>query len=298
MDGRFVEGADCGRFSPDGRWMTYRVRIPGSARNDWDQWLVDVEAGTTRLLIAGVRSCGGCDGVSGPQFSPDSRRFVVAEYIDAGRLFLADLAADDLRVIAEGRGLAMPSWSKDGSRMLYSPDGTRVLLEDFARGTTAELSGLPWPATFDTTDRLIYSPAVGGGTAARTTHVVDASSLTRLVEAPGEPTRRFFGPGRSAVAVSPRGLVLALEAAPGCTQGTTVYAPDFVDGRCFANVLGAAVSPDGAFVAMSEHALDTPPGRVPWEIVVLDVEAGEVSRVGSRLLSEAPPVIRWNEGGR
>ena len=302
--GRRHEGVQCGTFSPDGRWMTYPLPIAGSPRGDWDQWILDVPSGDRRLLVAGVRHCGGCDGGTGAGFSPDSAYLVIPELFNGGRVFLAHVASAETRLIAEGLGATgiarSPVWSSQGPRLLYSPDGARVVLEDLGEGTRVDVPDFQWPAAFDVTGQLIYSPAFDRrSSVAPSTTVIDASSLTPVAEVGGAPSFNLALISRPPIGLRDDGVVLALERAPGCIAGTTVYAPAIPEGRCFDNSIGAAVSADGSFVAMATHAPGTLDAGVPvrFDIIVFEIRTGEVRTVATEARSRFEPLIQWNREG-
>ena len=136
--------------------------------------------GGYRLLARDLVSCGGCDGRFGPQWSPDGRYVLFAETAQDGRVFLADLETGATEVAAHGTDIQFrPSWSSDASEprfLLAGEDGRGVLVN----AETHERTPLPidWPARFDATGTLAYSPSgAHAGDGAAVTSVVDVATF-------------------------------------------------------------------------------------------------------------------------
>lgn len=309
----------CGLVSPDERWMTYRSRVQtalvGGANRiqSWDQSVLDLETGESRLVQAELRHCGGCDGIFGPFWSPSGRYLVLAELIARGEVYLADLEAETVRSIGSVDGasiLQRPNWAPDGDRILY-PDGTgHTVFEDLEAGTRVVLDTLPWPANFDPTGRYLYSPAWDtrrDGAAAPETTVLDAATLAEVGIRPGgAPGDLLYRAPGTPVMGTDSGFVAALEAAPGC-RGTMIYRADGNPLDCIEQGTGAVFSPDGTRVAVAVQTGFTTesvsgPGyrsgnaRI-FDIVLVDVASGTIEILATDALSNAAPLIIWNDEG-
>ena len=300
IDGVTFEEMRCEQLSPDGRWMLFRVPLP-DANGDWDQWVLDLDSGERRLLQAGLRHCGGCDGRFGPTFSPDGDRVYFSELIQDGRIYASDLETGVTELIAEG-GTEIgrrPIWSRNDGRLLYSDDGVRVLLRDFTFDEPVVVPGLTWPARFDASGTAIYSPSYASEGTGLTT-VVDATSFALLAEVSGAA-----GPGslwftRPAVGISPDGPVVAVEQVADCPTGTMIYAPSVPGGRCFESAVGATVAPDGRHVAIAVNTGDAASHRFANEYLLVLVDTATVEPVATiegALSYDAPPRIEWNSAG-
>lgn len=278
--------------------MLFEVPIAG-ANGDWDQWLLDLESGERRLLQAAMRHCGGCDGRFGPAYSPDGSHAYFSELIQDGLIYVADLAAGEAEVISEGRTEIdrRPIWSATGARLLYSDNGERVLVRDFAAGAdAADIEVLAWPARFDATGTAIYSPAYSRASGPTSTTVVDATTFEVLTAVDGASDIGAFWFPRDVVTLTAEGPVLALEQAEDCPDGTTLYIPAVPDGRCLEAAIGATVSPDGRRVAFAV-LLDRGSHSVPSEyrVLIADTETLEpVTMIEGALSYDAPPAMEWN----
>jgi len=313
---RLDEIPACGPTSPYGRYMLYRVPSSptelrdGQVVDTWDEWVFDIERahldgeGAHRLLAEGLVSCGGCDGKFGPQWSPDGRYVTFAETVQGGRVFLADLERGTSEVIGMGTGVeSRPSLSDDSRPLLLvrGEDESAVLVD----AATGERTTLPigWPARFDATGTLAYSPssALRRGEAPITS-VVDIATLEVTEVAGLAPWRHLWWDN---VAVAARyhgdGFTAALEQ-EDCA-GTVVHSTG-VASRCVEGAYGGTPSWDGQQVAFAM--------RLPWEdvrrngtrfvrydIAVLDVATGDIGVVaeGAYSTDDLPPRIQWSRFG-
>lgn len=301
VDGTTYEELRCGRLSPNGRWMLFEIPIPDT-NSDWDQWVLDLDSGKRRLLQPAMRHCGGCDGRFGPGFSPAGDHAYFSELIQDGRVYAADLRTGAVEQISEGNTeiTARPLWSPSGTRLLYSDDGRRLLLRDFAANDPVEVPGLRWPATFDATGAVIYSPAYAAPEDTGSTTVVDTTTFSTLAEVSGAPGTFAFWFAQSAVSLSPHGPVIAVQQAPDCRSGTTIYAPAAPDGRCFDDAVGATVAPDGRHVAIAVRTGDPPSHSTTSEYQITLVDSATLEPIatieGARSF-DIPPRIEWNTAG-
>lgn len=310
---------NCGLVSPNERWMTYvgqveRDFIGGADRiQSWDQWVLNLETNESRLVQAGLRHCGGCDGVFGPFWSPSGRYLVLPE-LGVGEVYLADMQTETIRPIGGASGssiLQRPNWAPGGDRILH-PDGTgHTVIEDLETGTRVVLDTLPWPATFDPTGRHIYSPAWDTRrdiAAARETTVLDATTLLEVGIRPGgAPGDLIYGAPGTPVMATEGGFVAALEGTSGC-RGTALYAVDGSLVTCVEQGSGAVFSPDGTRLALAVHTGSTTqsvngPGfwgitARTFDIVLVDVATGSTEVLATDALSsDAAPLIIWNDEG-
>jgi len=301
VDSTTYEDLRCGRLSPNGRWMLFEIPIPDT-NSDWDQWVLDLDSGDRRLLQAAMRHCGGCDGRFGPGFSPAGDHAYFSELIQDGRVYAADLRSGEVEQISEGNTeiSSRPRWSPTGTRLLYSDDRQRVLLRDFAEGEPTDVPVLTWPATFDATGAVIYSPAYAAAEDSISTTVVDATTLTTLQEVPGAPGTSAFWSPQSAVGLSPDGPVIATQHPPDCRGGTTIYAPAAPEGRCFDGATSAAVAPDGRHVAIATVSGNSPSHATAteYQITLIDTANMEpTATIEGALSFDIPPRLEWNAAG-
>ena len=119
-------------LSPDGRMAALVVSEPDMKRNEYVSHLLVLDAKTGAELYALKTG----DGVSGPEWAPDSRRLVFVSYGAGdgaeseregdGRgggadLWLLDMATRNTeKLISQERGLGGVSWSPDGQYLYYT----------------------------------------------------------------------------------------------------------------------------------------------------------------------------------
>jgi hypothetical protein len=304
ISGRVYAGVRCGLFSPDGRWLTYAVPVHDGVSTvqrpaDWDQWAVNLESGEKRLLQAGLKHCGGCDGRFGPAWSASGRFVYFAEYAGERRTFLSDLASGATTVVSRGRNEVpdQPAWSSASDLLLRPSERGTAVLDDPAHMVSRELPDLPWPARFDATGSLIYGWIQSPGAAA--TVILDARTRQMLDRLEGSPPREHaFGLAmRVQVAAGAGGYVAALESAPAC-KGTMIYAgalPPF----CVDTGFGAVLSPDGGRVALAWPTAGGPDasGLQPYQIVVIETSTHEALIIDGEAASFGPPLMQWSASG-
>ncbi|PKN82384.1 MAG: hypothetical protein CVU47_03265 [Chloroflexi bacterium HGW-Chloroflexi-9] len=308
IEGRiFPEVPACGPISPNRRFMTYRVDMPdgpspaGHVVPIWDQWVVDIDTGERRLLQAGLFHCGGCDGRYAEQWSLGGRYLLFSEYLDGGRIFLGDAEAGTARVVGQGVDIVFrPVWSPAADMFLAHQAGGATALFDAPTGA-ARLVPLAWPAGFDASGSLAYSPtaAFTGGPAE--TRVLDLATGLVVVDLPGAAPPAATWTGDVVVAASVEGVTAALGTAD--CAGTVVYATG-PDGVCLEGAGGGVPSPDGTRVALARPA---PQGaRVmaggallrEYEVILYEVATGAVEVVADGAFSgPTPPALRWHIGG-
>lgn len=316
---RKFEGVTCGRRSPDGWLMTYRldagdVEVEGRFTvPTWDQWLIDLVSGERTLLREGMRHCGGCDTGYGEQWSPSGAYVVLPELLWPGEVYLADVETGEIRLISFVEPATYrryrPLWAPDGDRLVYPAADGGTVYEDLEAGTRVELD-LAWPAAFDPSGRYLYSPAWW------LREVAQAAETTVFDTVTGEIAGIRAGDARVDLVLGASnipvaglgegggaGFAAALEGVEGCA-GTTVYAADGTNLLCVPNATSATFSPDGRRVALAvRHATEVPldasnpwlPGR--FAVVVVDVETGAARIVADDLYSSSAPGIVWNEAG-
>ena len=320
VDGRRHEDASCGPISPDGRWMTYQVassevEINGNYTvSTWDQWVVELDTDGRRLLQGGLRHCGGCDFRFGPEWSPSGHYLVVPELLDGGFVYLSDVRSGATRKVSDvPRPTVLdqrPTWSPVDDRLLRPAADGSTILEDLEAGTRTTLANLPWPAAWDATGTLVYSPAWGqvatnddGQPPTRRTTVLDAQTSDLLATLSGVPSdARLWGAGGEPLIATGDGFVAVLELAEGC-DGTTVYAPSTEDGACLEAATGASPSPDGRLVAFARQSgvgghIEGPhlsAGMPVFEIAVYDVATGAMTVVAEGAIAGRFPDIVWND---
>jgi hypothetical protein len=318
VDGRRYEDAGCGPISPDGRWMTYQVAAGDVEINGdytvptWDQWVVELETDGRRLLRGGLRHCGGCDFRFGPEWSPSGRYLVVPELLDGGFVYLSDVRSGATRNISDVPRPTMldqrPTWSPVDDRLLRPAGDGSTILEDLEAGTRTTLANLPWPAAWDGTGTLVYSPAWGTATndETATTVVVAATTGEVIATLDGAPSpSRLWGVGGAPIVpVGEGGLLAAMAVSPDCS-GTIVHGPGTEDRACLEGAVGAQPSPDGRSVAFARRtgtagAIEGPglfPGLAIYEIAVYDVATGETTVVADGAIAGQFPDIVWNDAG-
>jgi len=307
LDGVEVSGwSSCAYVGPSGRYATYGVDAgehehPGGHRTPmWDQWVLDLETGERWLAQAGIVDCGGCDGAFGMTWSPDGRFFAIGDLGGPDRVFLVDTEARTTRLVAHGtQHQHKPAWSPNvpGQLLVRGEDGAALLLDEVAG--TEETLPLAWPARFDPTGQLIYSPA-GDGVSDGPTLIYDLRRGAIVAELSGVPDWSFLWNGDAAVVGTDEGFVAAIPG--GECEGTAVYRSSEV-GQCIEGALGAVPSNDGRRVAYSlatdEVVSDPRRGTFTvYEVVVFDEATASEIVVAERVVSgPLPPRLIWNDGG-
>lgn len=304
---------NCGIFSPDGRFMLYEVNVdsPGDPMGRYEAWTLNVESGERTLVSDQLRHCGGCDGRVGPAWSPSGRYALVGETYGGpdSTMYLHDTETRDTRAVATGSyvsGLGSNiRWSPTADAYI-APSDRGSFIERLPSGERVALADLSWPARFDDTGELAYSPggqytlSEDGWSAGPREETVIASART------GEVLERWTGApelwpmerGVSWVSEAGTGVAALLERVPGC-EGTTVHHPSLPEGRCLEGARGTVFSPDGARVAFG-RPVPLDPSWARWEIVVSGVDGADESVLASYEAhpDEMPPLIRWHpEGG-
>lgn len=297
VDGRLYGSAGCGPVSPDGLWMTFsrttgEVQLPGGGLVPvLEQWALNLQTEEVRLLQDGLRHCGGCDGRFGPEWSPSGRYLYFAEFLGNGRTFLCDLENGTTEVIFEGDTQinSRPDWSPAGDYLLHPAPGGATTLRDLGAGTESILEGISWPARFDETGTLIYSPAQGslrenGGM----TVVMDVNLRAVMASIPGQPPFTNMLLNYQPVARTGDSVVAAVERAAGC-DGVAVYV-DAAPGQCIEGAQGASVSPDGRLISAARRVGTTGPYSFQggsgvdadvFDVIVVDVGSGTKRTVAS-----------------
>ena len=314
--GRLVANVECGAssVSPDRQWMTYPVATgtaevqTGYSVPVWDQWLVNLQSGAASLIQAGLLHCGGCDGRYGPRWSPTSRYVVFAELGGEGRRFLTEVATAATRQIGTGSEVTYaPAWSPVNDILAYaSPPGKATVLLDLGTGLARDLN-LVWPAGFDASGTLLYSPAWSAGPkeSGGTTTVLEVASGQVRVSLPGTPswTRSQVWARRPtpSVLVTREGILTALQGAPSC-EGTAIYQGSTLR-QCIADGVDAAIGPGGIVAVMRRVGLTGRAHGPGFETVSLDryeidlVESGGRRTVLRDVLSFGPPPMEWHSTG-
>ena len=301
---RVYDGVRCGMISPDGRWMTYAVDAgtvtleSGGEFPQWDQWLVDLESGETRLIQAGLVHCGGCDGRYAPIWSPSSRFVVYAEFGGDQRRYLTDVPAGTTRPLGTGAEVTLaPVWSPAGDLLVYGSEyGGESVLEDLDEGTSRVLP-VAWPVAYDETGTLLYSPAWSQSRKEEglVTTIIAVEGERKPLMLPGAPPPDFLWTRGRPVAAGPEGVVSALQGADGC-DGTAIYL-DAELRECVEGGVEGRVGL-GRHVAVARLTDQREPGRGMVEyavdIVTLD---GETETVVTGALSFAAPHMLWSDDG-
>lgn len=302
----------CGPSSPHGRYMLYRVPGPtkmlasGYEVDTWDQWVFDVSGheGGHRLLAQGLVSCGGCDGRFGPLWSPDGRYVLFAETAQDGRVFVTDLQTGATDVVAHGTDIQFrPSWSSDTTepRFLVRGEGDVAVLVNAVSGERTTLP-IDWPARFDATGTIAYSPS---GTLRHyegvVTTVVDLAT-SEVSEVSGAAPLSYLWSGAIAISARDRGGGFTASLVADACAGTTVHSTGFPS-RCIQGAYGAAPSWNGQQVAFARLV----PGAdvvfngtrfSRYDIAVMDVETGNIEVVAEGAYSgPLAPRIQWGRFG-
>jgi hypothetical protein len=250
-----IAGAErCSPVSPDGRWLPYQTRSGeytypnGDTVPTFDQWVLDLETGASRLLQEGLIPCGGCDGRWGPRWSPSSSYVVYEESGGDGRRWLSDVVSGFTVQIGHGFEIThAPAWSLVGDQVLYSTAEGGTMFHDPVAGTAYELP-LAWPAAFDATGRFAYSPGWyhhvdeqkdPDAPEPRTT-VLDLTSGQVVARLAGAPPGNYLWDTFPAVAATDRGLLVALQGADAC-EGTAIYVDGDLD-RCIEGGVEARIA--------------------------------------------------------
>lgn len=287
IDGRDYPVA-CGTFSGDGARMVYHVDIDpaGVALGRYEAWVLDLASGERTLATDQLRHCGGCGGRVGPAWSPSGRYLLIGE-TNAGadsRMYLYDTVTGEVRVAAEGQTVGGVGvnvrWSPVEDAFVAPGPGGSTVLERLPAGERMVLPEVPWPARFDPTGRLVYSPG-GLWTADRPedsleTPVADARTGETIASWEGTPANWLFV--ERGVTWTTDGPAAFMERVEGC-DGTMLHHPVLDAPRCVEGAQGAAFSEETARIAYGrEEVIDA--GTARWEIVVEDVASGDARTVG------------------
>ena len=315
--GRVYRDVNCGLVSPDGRWMTYQV---GAGMNQlatpspdnpggfsvpvWDQWAVELATDQRRLLHAGLVHCGGCDGRFGPAWSASGRLLYFSEWSDPGSTFVSDLQTGITRELSFGTTdiAGEPDWSPRSDVLVYRTTAGGTVLEDFGSSVRRDLPELAWPARFDPSGALLYSPAwdndpaVAGGE----TVIYDLRTGRVISRLGGLP--RFDSPFTPYAANSVLGadgsFIAVLEGSAECS-GVAIYRGN-IGVACVGGGSDAALSADGRLVALARLTRAAAPGGPAqmneYEVMLVEVATGSASvlATGARGALRAPELI-WND---
>jgi hypothetical protein len=314
---RFTDVANCGVFSPDGRWMMFErpagdvTTAGGITLPSWDQWVLEVGTGSTRELQKGLVHCGGCDGRYGPRWSPTSRYVAYAEF-GGPRRFLSDLVTGQTRLIGGGSDISFaPQWAPTGNRLIYATAATlpaNARFEDLDHGVVNDLP-IPWPVAFDASGLYLYSPIWGGGPKAtgQTTTVISAATLAPVATLPGVPPQwGVWREDSKPVVFGANGLVAALQGAASCDGTSVSVAAE--QAACVAGGTAGVVNPGASQVAVAKVVGTTGPVHGPgfetisltrYDIELFDVSTGQGRTVLSDVLSWdfQAPIMVWNAEG-
>jgi hypothetical protein len=312
IKGRTYPGVTCrGVFSPDGKWMTYAVDNlppPASSPGTWDQWVVDLDSGETRMLQEGLVHCGGCDGRYGPSWSASSRYVAYAE-TGGNRRFLSDVSSGATRQIGSGGDIgSAPTWSSSADWLVYqmTPQSNEARFEDLESGTASNLP-IAWPAQFDASGRVLYSPAWGSDPKSPpgTTTIFDPATWSVVATLAGQAPWESMWNGTRPVGLRDGDYVAAVERAPGC-DGTAIYVEGRSAAGCVLNGVRANVSPDGSYVAVARNEGATGTVTAPgieatsltrYSVAIVDMATGATRSVVADAPGYAPPVMAWNAAG-
>jgi dipeptidyl aminopeptidase/acylaminoacyl peptidase len=141
------------QISPSGGQIAYALtRNDRGARPTSEIWIRDVRTGnTTRLGADG-------NGASAPRWSPDGKWIAFSGRVgDSTGVAMARADGSDVRLLATTRGTnaVLP---RAGSRLSWSPDGTRIAYTSTAAGPEANANGDPMVIT-----RYAYKPTASEG---------------------------------------------------------------------------------------------------------------------------------------
>jgi hypothetical protein len=310
-------GEVCGVISPDARWLLFwkeagKITRPnGFVVDVTDQWVLDVEAGAERLLVEGLVSCGGCDGVFGPRWSASSNYVVFTESGGDGRRWLTNLQTGATTPIGNGQGVGTaPVWAPTTDRVLYSTAEGGTVLHTAETGTTTELA-VAWPAAFDSSGAYAYSPAwhfhvsddKDPNAPEPETTVVELASRSVVYVLAGAAPYANLWDNADAVGETPQGLLAVLQGADGC-DGTAIYLDGELD-RCVEGGREARIGPGGLIAV----ARDTGPlGNIQWPnggalesrefaIDIVHPDGTLETVVEGAYGLDAAPGMTWNDAG-
>lgn len=295
----------CGPASPDERYMLFEVPTPEVSPPASEQWVLDLDAGEARLLQQGLIGCGGCDGRFAPEWWPGGRYVYFAETVQEGRVFLSDVETGETRVVATGTDVwYRPSWSYSEEPLLLVRGGAESAVLVHALNGEATTLPIAWPAAFDPSGTLAYSPTAGPPSASpdagpTVTSVLNIKTL-EITELEGTPPSWYLRWGVHAVSAMGSRFIAVLES-PDC-DGTVLHLPD-VPPACIEGARGAVPARNGTAVAFAllvpgEERVVQGTEFSRYDIAVLDVTTGEIDVVAEGAYSgELPPRIQWSEFG-
>jgi hypothetical protein len=197
-----------------------------------------------------------------------------------------------------------PVWSPTTDLLLHgSPLSEPAIIEDLAAGTSRKLE-LAWPAAFDRTGTLVYSPAWSPSSKSTglSTTIVDGASGAAVATLPGAPPWWFVWPGSVAVAAFPGGTFAVLQQAVGCS-GTAIYIDDKMQ-QCVSDGVEGQIGPGGLIAVARQTGTVGPaygPGFETVSIAQFDIDVigpgGQVQTMVRGAVSFNAPLMVWNAEG-
>lgn len=283
--GRHYVDAACGLISPNERWMTYGTAVeqPPEAltRGDWDQWVVNLETGESRLLQEGLRHCGGCDGRYAAEWSPSSRFLFFPEWLQSGRTFLSDILTMTTVEITVGSTEIhrKPAWSPAEDHLLaYHQDGS-TFLHDLSSDVRIKVQMLGDYVRFEANGAYLYASVPDSSKEGILVYDVKEQRVAATL--PGHITFLAFHGVNLPIVGTDDGFVAAFSEGGTCT-GVAIYRDELQAGCVRGS--GPEISPDGRKVAFRS-------GR---EIKLFDVEAGVTTILATGIEGGENPRIVWN----
>jgi hypothetical protein len=148
-------------LSPDGKWVTYAINLPGGAGSDLA--VIATAGGPPRVL---VHRGDGYARVFSPVWSPDGKSVAFSEWTEGGfrDLVVIDVATGHLARLTHDRALDVtPRYSPDGRYLLFASDRTGIFnIYAYELATarllqvTNVLDGAFEPTVSEAGDTLVY----------------------------------------------------------------------------------------------------------------------------------------------
>jgi hypothetical protein len=260
----------------------------------WDQWVVELATGRSRLLQAGLVHCGGCDGRFGEEWSKSGRLLFFAESRSGGSTFVSDMQTGVTRKLFSGSTeiSVKPDWSPAADMLVYRSDDGVSVVEDFTSGTRTELPELGWPVRFDPSGIYLYSPAWDDDRkgAVGETKVYDVQARRVIATLPGRPRPEGMWLPLEPVKAADGTFIVILERAADC-DGVAVYR-DQKRVACIVGGQGGSFSPDGKRAVVARAVVPPALGQSgQYEIVLVDTAGGQTRTLYS--VAGLPELI-WN----